>query len=200
MKRVCLTTSWATPARGRYPATPTTPRRLQMSHWISSLEQVQYSVNPVTMSGERACVSIAAPQSEVCCVILSLREIRRLVSVDLRVHWKHAARDWRDSHHAIGCLLSRWLLQRREHSILFGLVYLYSPLFTHGLFFFFNLFGLFLLAWGLADGIILFVAFESEAFFPFCCLSFSVCLFASLHSHSRNPGTDVWVHAWLLPH
>lgn len=46
----------------------------------------------------------------------------RLVHVDLCVPGKHVARNWRDSGHAAGHFLYGWLLQRGEHSFLFGFV------------------------------------------------------------------------------
>lgn len=49
-----------------------------------------------------------------------------LVHVDICVLGKHAAWNWRDSHHAPGSVLSGWLLQRRKHSLLFGSVAFYG--------------------------------------------------------------------------
>lgn len=55
-------------------------------------------------------------------ILLRMWKGSRFVHVDLCILGQHAARNRRDSHRAVGCLLPGRFLQRREHALLFGLV------------------------------------------------------------------------------
>jgi len=147
---------------------------------------------------------------------LSLWKGVRLVSVDLRLLGKHAAWHWRDSHHASGCVLPRRLLQRREHSFLFGWVtlylrtssghfplhYRYVTAVVSTLFHLKGCYSLFTLLAHLVSALLLFcvpVLYMLDNTWLLHLMSFSRSPFPSLHPYSGNFRPYVWVHARVLP-
>lgn len=98
--------------------------------------------------------------------------------MDLRACGKHAAWGWGDSHHAFGYFLSGWLLRRRERSILFRFVCVFA------------VFDCFYLSFFGKRWLILLIMSPSlpPSLSP-----------TSLHPHSGNLRTRVWIYARVLP-
>lgn len=131
-------------------------------------------------------------------LLLSLWKICRLVSVDLCFYWQHDAWDWRNSHHALGCFLPGRLLQRREHSILFGFGLIFTLHCLCYLLWYLRL-CLHTFLCGTVFNLIsckIWAELHHKELNPLFCVS--VC--TSLHPYCWNPRTNVWVYAWLLPH
>lgn len=114
MRPVWLTAQTSTALTPSCPVTPTTVHRQLRIYCPKQVKLSKYT--------NKYYFKKTFPDLIWSWILLRMWKGSRFVHVDLCILGQHAARNRRDSHRAVGCLLPGRFLQRREHALLFGLV------------------------------------------------------------------------------